>query len=108
MTESFFVGHGGVEPLAIRPPGYNRLELPLLRTHPIGIWRVGALIALAFIAVTGMHWIHVSCDRQLRAGQIPSALSAYFDFLSPKTTKAAPGFPRRLSFALLREKKIRL
>lgn len=29
-----FVGRGGIEPLAVRPPGYNRLERPLLRTHP--------------------------------------------------------------------------
>lgn len=30
-----FVGRGGVEPLATRPPVYSRLELPLLRTHPV-------------------------------------------------------------------------
>ena len=31
-----FVWRGGVEPLAARPPGYSRLELPLLRTRHVG------------------------------------------------------------------------
>jgi hypothetical protein len=33
------VWRGGVEPLAKRPPGYSRLELPLLRTHHVS-WGV--------------------------------------------------------------------
>jgi hypothetical protein len=51
------------------------------------------------LSLNGLHEIHVSRDPDSHEGQIPSALSERFEFLSPKTTKTAPGFPRRLSFA---------
>lgn len=69
-----FVWRGGVEPLAKRPPGYSRLELPLLRTHHV-------------------RWGLLSVDI------VRASRSFVVSFRVPETPKAALSFLRRPSDA---------